>query len=330
MHQRFRGAWCCGHRGEHISWKWNHKALPKTLVHTSQPKLRHIGQDHGLKYTKSLRFHTKKTKLRGLRPRANCTDRRLSAKLVTTFVNRGYRVVSATDSYGRILGFLVRSRYFFFQIAPQLYSRGWVDPVPDTLTPGSGALLERSLVVWTLDSFPAFYETRRFNTEFTRALHLSLSWARPIQSKLPHPDSKRFILILSNHLNLGLSSGLLPSGFPTNNLYPFLFSQVRGDEGLLAARPTSKLEDHPLSSVRGSLFNAFTANLHWRPSLYPRPEDAPPNMVPDPLLLRICSSAGNRTRNFGSVAVNTGLYTTEAVNLCSHVLCKTDRNYKLM
>jgi hypothetical protein len=29
--------------------------------------------------------------------------------------------------------------------------------------------------VWTLDSFPTFYGTRRFNTEFTRALHLSLS-----------------------------------------------------------------------------------------------------------------------------------------------------------
>jgi hypothetical protein len=42
-------------------------------------------------------------------------------------------VVSTTDSYGRILGFLDRSRYFFFEVAPQLYSRGWVDPVPDPL-----------------------------------------------------------------------------------------------------------------------------------------------------------------------------------------------------
>jgi hypothetical protein len=48
------------------------------------------------------------------------------------------------------------------------------------ITPWSWALLERSLVVWTLDSFPAFYGTRRFNTEFTRALSLSLSWARPM------------------------------------------------------------------------------------------------------------------------------------------------------
>jgi hypothetical protein len=36
-------------------------------------------------------------------------------------------VVSATDPYGHILGFLDRSRYYFFQVAPQLYSRGLVD-----------------------------------------------------------------------------------------------------------------------------------------------------------------------------------------------------------
>jgi hypothetical protein len=38
-----------------------------------------------------------------------------------------------TDPYGRILGILDRNRYFFFQVAPQLFSRGWVDPVPDSL-----------------------------------------------------------------------------------------------------------------------------------------------------------------------------------------------------
>jgi hypothetical protein len=39
------------------------------------------------------------------------------------------RIEVATWSAWRILGFLDRSRYFFFQVAPQLYSRGWVDPV---------------------------------------------------------------------------------------------------------------------------------------------------------------------------------------------------------
>jgi len=33
-------------------------------------------------------------------------------------------------------------------------------------------------------------------------------------------------------------------------------------EGLLAPRPTPKLEDHPSSDVRGCLFNLFTATLH--------------------------------------------------------------------
>jgi hypothetical protein len=51
-------------------------------------------------------------------------DRRLSAKLVPTFAGRGCRVVSATDSHGRILGFLDRNYFYFFQVAQQLYSRG--------------------------------------------------------------------------------------------------------------------------------------------------------------------------------------------------------------
>jgi hypothetical protein len=52
------------------------------------------------------------------------------------------------------------------------------------------------------------------------ALLLSLSRARPIQSTPP----PRAILILSTQLSLGFPSGLLPSGFPTNNIYAFLFS----------------------------------------------------------------------------------------------------------
>jgi hypothetical protein len=44
----------------------------------------------------------------------------LAAKLVSTFADREFRVVRATDPHGRILGFLDRGRYFFFQAAPQL------------------------------------------------------------------------------------------------------------------------------------------------------------------------------------------------------------------
>jgi hypothetical protein len=52
------------------------------------------------------------------------SDHSLSAKLVPTYEDRGCHVVRVTDPYGRILGFLDRSRYFLFQVAPQLHSRG--------------------------------------------------------------------------------------------------------------------------------------------------------------------------------------------------------------
>jgi hypothetical protein len=58
-------------------------------------------------------------------------DRRLSVKLVPMFADSGCRVVSAMDRHGHIIVFLYRSRCYFFQVAPQLYSRGWVDPPPD-------------------------------------------------------------------------------------------------------------------------------------------------------------------------------------------------------
>jgi hypothetical protein len=52
------------------------------------------------------------------------SDLRLSAKLVPTFADRWCHVVSATDPYGRILRFIDRIRYPFFQGAPQMYFRG--------------------------------------------------------------------------------------------------------------------------------------------------------------------------------------------------------------
>jgi hypothetical protein len=45
-----------------------------------------------------------------------------SAKLVPTFLDRGCHVVNATDPEGHILAFLGQSRYFFFQVVPQLNS----------------------------------------------------------------------------------------------------------------------------------------------------------------------------------------------------------------
>jgi hypothetical protein len=61
------------------------------------------------------------------------SNRRLSAKLMPIFADRGCHMVSVTDPYCRIIGFLDRIRYFFFQVAPQLYSQRSVDPAPDSL-----------------------------------------------------------------------------------------------------------------------------------------------------------------------------------------------------
>jgi hypothetical protein len=67
-----------------------------------------------------------------------------------------------------------------------------------------------------------------FIKPFRRALHLSLSWSWEIQSIPPHTITPRSILILSTYLHLGLPSpsSLLPSNFPTNNWYAFLFSPI--------------------------------------------------------------------------------------------------------
>jgi hypothetical protein len=65
--------------------------------------------------------------LRGLSPRANYTDRataiyqRSSCQFLRI---EGCHMVSVADPHGHIPGFLDRSRFFFFQVAPQLYSRG--------------------------------------------------------------------------------------------------------------------------------------------------------------------------------------------------------------
>jgi hypothetical protein len=61
------------------------------------------------------------------------SDRRLSAKWLPTFEDRGVprgRLDGSQRPYSR---FSRQEPILFYQVAPQLYSRGWVDPVPDPL-----------------------------------------------------------------------------------------------------------------------------------------------------------------------------------------------------
>jgi hypothetical protein len=67
----------------------------------------------------------KKKNLRGFGPLANYADWTTAASWRSSANFWGQRVLRGqrNESPGRILGFLDRSRYYFFQVAPQLYSR---------------------------------------------------------------------------------------------------------------------------------------------------------------------------------------------------------------
>jgi hypothetical protein len=87
--------------------------------------------------SKAVYHPKKKSKLRGLIPGENYTDRATAAcwrSWCQLLWIEGVAWSSRRIPCGRNLGFVKRSSYFFFQIAPQLYSRGWEDPVPDPST----------------------------------------------------------------------------------------------------------------------------------------------------------------------------------------------------
>ena len=70
------------------------------------------------------------------------------------------------------------------------------------------------------------------------------------------PTSWRSILILSTHVCLGLPSGLLPSGFPTNTLYTPLPSPIR------ATRPAHLiLLDFITRTILGEEYKSFSSSL---------------------------------------------------------------------
>jgi hypothetical protein len=102
----------------------------------------------------------------------------------------------------------------------QQWADRWKHHVP-WLTSWSTAL-EKLTDTQPVTKFLRFYRTQRSSATFTTSHHWSLSWARWIHYTPSHPIPWRSILILTSHLCLGLQSGLLPSGFPTEALHVFL------------------------------------------------------------------------------------------------------------
>jgi hypothetical protein len=109
-----------------INRKWNHSfQLPIPLNSAIKEWKEFAAKPHKASFLmhRFIVWQIASTKLYGFSPGANYTDR----------ATAWCRVVSAMDPLGRILGVLDRSRHCFFQVALQLYSRGWVHPVPDPL-----------------------------------------------------------------------------------------------------------------------------------------------------------------------------------------------------
>jgi hypothetical protein len=94
--------------------------------------------------------------------------------------------------------------------------------ITNSTTSWSWALLEKLPIVQLLPSIV-------WNLRVHHCVHKCpplvpiLSQTDPVHTT---PSYIRSILILSTHLCFGLASGLLPSGFPTNILYAFLFSPI--------------------------------------------------------------------------------------------------------
>jgi hypothetical protein len=81
---------------------------------------------------KGLKAHLKKLWSEYANKLYRLSDRRLLAKWLPTFADKGCHVVSVTSLWP-YSWFSRQKPLLFYQVAPRLYSRGWVDPVPNPL-----------------------------------------------------------------------------------------------------------------------------------------------------------------------------------------------------
>jgi hypothetical protein len=109
-----------------------------------------------------------------------------------------------------LLTFFLPSLHTYFLISLLTYFLTYLFTYLFTylLTPWGRVHLEKLTGFATSQEIPRIYGTRKFITVLASARHLSLSWARSIQSPQPPPTSWRSLLILPSHLRLGLPNGL--------------------------------------------------------------------------------------------------------------------------
>jgi hypothetical protein len=85
------------------------------------------------------------------------------------------------------------------------------------LTPWSRVFLKKLSGFQLVKEFPPFYGTRRFTTAFTRVCHLTLSWARSIQSISPTFHFLKFHFSITLPSTHGYSKWSLSLKLPHQN-----------------------------------------------------------------------------------------------------------------
>jgi hypothetical protein len=130
----------------------------------------------------------KKKELHGLSPRVKYTDRATACRRSWCQLLWIWGIAWSAQRipYGYIIWFLDRSRYYFFQVAPQLYSRGWANPdrVPVTYWKAGWA---GALVAWTLwkrESKPGpagtSFFTHSISEHYEQRLYICYYWYNEI------------------------------------------------------------------------------------------------------------------------------------------------------